>query len=254
MARRRSLQAVYGQESDEAPDFDPETNGYAWCCGAYWVKPSRLAWCRRCGEMDDWKIMDFEFVEEVPAAVLARHQTGMEENPKYPALSIGKEGEVRLYTCTACIAADSGMDEREIVTTIGRRNKGAKSWTASKERVLDFKRRQAHAETHLKVLLGFCLSEEGEVALRRATEGVGVGIVPASTGAPPATEEVAEEGGRPMAREGESHAPRLAARGEDVTMAGGATTASAATGACGGVTPVLLAQERQHATRRWRLQ
>ena len=29
-ARRRSLKAVYGQEEDEDPDFDPEANGYVW--------------------------------------------------------------------------------------------------------------------------------------------------------------------------------------------------------------------------------
>ena len=39
---------------------------------------------------------------------------------------------------------------------------------------------------------------DGELALRRATEGVSVGIEPSSTGAPPATEEVAAEVGRPM--------------------------------------------------------
>eukprot|EP00959_Pyramimonas_sp_CCMP1952_P142806 2989650-Pyramimonas_sp.AAC.1 len=54
----------------------------------------------------------------------------------------------------------------------------------------------------MDVLVGLALSEEGLLALRRSTGGVGVGIDPESTGAPPpATETVAEGVGRPMARE-----------------------------------------------------
>eukprot|EP00959_Pyramimonas_sp_CCMP1952_P386591 8102010-Pyramimonas_sp.AAC.1 len=53
----------------------------------------------------------------------------------------------------------------------------------------------------MDVLVGFALSEEGLLALRRSMEGAGVGIDPESTGAPPATEAGAKEVGRPMARE-----------------------------------------------------
>eukprot|EP00959_Pyramimonas_sp_CCMP1952_P268956 5623661-Pyramimonas_sp.AAC.1 len=50
----------------------------------------------------------------------------------------------------------------------------------------------------MDVLVGYALSYDGLTALRRATEGVGVGIAPESAGAPPATETAAQEVGRPM--------------------------------------------------------
>ena len=223
-ARRRSCKQVYGKEEDAGSDFDPEAEGYTWCGGAYYVKPSKVQWCHRCEGLDDWKVMKIEFVKNIPAPVLERHKAAKEANPKYPELNRGAMGDYRLYTCTACISHDTGTDERTLVTQICRMNKGNNTYEHSKERVEDFKRRQNHAESYFKVLLGFCVTGEGELALRRATEGVGVGIDPTSTGAPPATEEVAEEVGRPMARggvQGEPLPPLPASEGEDATMTDG---------------------------------
>ena len=115
------------------------------------------------------------------------------------------------------MAADEGADERTIVTRISRVNKGASSIKHSMDRVDKFKQCQREAKTHLQVVLGFCLSGDGRLAFRRATEGVGVGIDPSSTGAPPGTEEVAKEVGRPMARlemQGQPRASLTASEGQ----------------------------------------
>ena len=119
-------------------------------------------------------------------------------NPNYPKLRHGNAGHVRVYTCSRCVAMEEGSDESVVVARLARSNRGPSSISHGLRRVAKFKECFDEVKINMNVLVGFALSEDGELALRRATVGVGVGIEPSSTGAPPATEEVAAEVGRPM--------------------------------------------------------
>ena len=80
-----------------------------------------------------------------------------------------------------------------------KQNKGAGSGGHSLARVKQFKQAELCVNGNLKVLVGFTVNGDGELALRRSTgTGVGVGIAPDSKGALPGTEEVARETGRSM--------------------------------------------------------
>eukprot|EP00959_Pyramimonas_sp_CCMP1952_P371303 7775484-Pyramimonas_sp.AAC.1 len=64
---------------------------------AYWARPRRLGWCRRCSAQDDWKVMGVEWVEELSDAELARHGQALEANPRCPRLQYGKQNS--LFVC-----------------------------------------------------------------------------------------------------------------------------------------------------------
>eukprot|EP00959_Pyramimonas_sp_CCMP1952_P143920 3013071-Pyramimonas_sp.AAC.1 len=47
--------------------------GYVHCMGAYWAPPQSLGWCRRCTELDDWKIMAVKYVDELSCGEMRRY-------------------------------------------------------------------------------------------------------------------------------------------------------------------------------------
>ena len=209
-ARRRSNKEAYGQrprgdlvdaaslEDAEACDQTIREGQAWWCQDSYWVTKNRLGWCRSCGELDDLKVMYWEYVERLSIEELRRHTQGQQYNPLYPELRKGKNGETKVYTCSRCYAKTEGIDEALAVSISSRRNKGPGSITHGRDRVKKFKEIENDCKDILDVLVGFVRKGDVEPALRRSTEGVGVGFDPSSTGARPATEEVATEVGRSM--------------------------------------------------------
>ena len=123
----------------EPTDDELRARGFAFVDGTYWVKPERQGWCRRCGRIDDWKIMRCEWVEDIPPAVQRRHAAGVLDDPHYPKMRTGQYGETRLYTCTRCMAQETGEDERKVLTATLRNNKGRGSVTHSLARVQQYK-------------------------------------------------------------------------------------------------------------------
>eukprot|EP00959_Pyramimonas_sp_CCMP1952_P416494 8725709-Pyramimonas_sp.AAC.1 len=137
--------------------------------------------------------MEIEGVEELSTAELARYGQALDAHPRHPRLRRSKEGGLCAYTCSRRAARHAGIDEREAVAKAARTYRGAGSIQHSRDRVAKIQESFNVLQDSLDVLVGHALSEDGELALRRATTGAR--IDKSSTGAPPATEEVAKEVG-----------------------------------------------------------
>ena len=238
-ARRRGGKLVYGAAPDlwkmmsEAGDLDSsiadeasemtreqyESLGYVFCKDSYWLPPRRLGWCCSCGDLDDWKIMEQSWVDKLSDREMQLWLDQRAANHRYPELRKGKSGDTLVYTCTTCIARRDNKDEKLVAVELAQKNKGAGTINHSQKRVAMFKKNLTTVKDHLKVLVGFALDEDGMLALRRATIGVGVGIDLKSTGAPPGGEETSREVGRPMATPQVPGQPRVPAAAPEGTPA-----------------------------------
>ena len=116
--RRPSNKLAYGQPPQDAlvdaeslvraEALDKKTceaQGYEWCGNSYWVPPKRLGWCVVCGVLDDWKVMQPDYVKELSKAEAARYAAAKERNPRYPELRYGKQRELKVYTCSQSLRA-----------------------------------------------------------------------------------------------------------------------------------------------------
>ena len=70
---------------------------------------------------------------------------------------------------------------------------------APQKRIAKFRAGMQELKNSMAVLIGFAHSDDGELALRRATRPPTVPLDPENVGAPPTTAEVADEVGRPKA-------------------------------------------------------
>ena len=108
-----------GADAETMMDEDYEKAGCTWCgdsLDGYWVVPQRLAWCRDCGALDDWKAMRVEYVKEMTRAERQRYDAAAEANPRYTQLVYGREGEVKLMRCGKCSAKKQGISEAAAIT------------------------------------------------------------------------------------------------------------------------------------------
>ena len=193
---RDAVQAAHGDSMDElALGADAETMGDEWCrrsgCtwigeamdpAGYWVAPQRLAWCRTCGGLDDWKAMLFEYCDGLTEAERRRHEAGKARDPNYPDLKMGAQGQVKLSRCPRCVARVEGISVPEAITRAFQQTKGKASVAHTRKRIQMFRDSMHEIKNNFKVLIGFANSDEGELALRRCIDPPTVPLDPKSVG------------------------------------------------------------------------
>ena len=98
---------------------------YEFCQKTYWVHIRRLGWCTTCGDLDDWKSMQQDWIDTHTPAEKKCYEQVKKERRFCPQIYRGAEGgQIRRHTCTACVAEKLGVSERQALDIAIRENKG----------------------------------------------------------------------------------------------------------------------------------